>query len=138
MATLSNGVINFVKRNPIGSFWIGLIAAFYIFLGVDSVLHPQTAQQQQAAVAAEQFAATAQLEDANQKKYLCRLTSICSRFATVRQECATAGSFNTCVRVKLGDEDADLTGSCTNDGKLAFTPDKSPNGIECWVRNHLN
>jgi hypothetical protein len=68
---------------------------------------------------------------AEEKRALCRLKSICKQYGQVRQECATAGSFQTCVRVKMGDENADMIESCTSDGHIAYTPSE-PGAVDCF------
>jgi hypothetical protein len=66
---------------------------------------------------------------------LCHLRTVCTTFSSVRQDCATAGSFETCVAVKMGDADKDLTSSCTNDGNIAMPPDRMPQPTECWLES---
>ena len=66
-----------------------------------------------------------------EKKYLCRLKTVCKTYATVRQDCATAGNFNNCINVKMGDDDAAMTGSCSNDGKPLYPQAKVPDNLEC-------
>ena len=64
---------------------------------------------------------------------MCRVKAVCERFAAVRQECATAGNFENCVSVKLGDA-ASMIGECTNDGMVATPyPDTVPSAVECWL-----
>ena len=65
---------------------------------------------------------------------LCHQKAVCKKFAEVRQECATAGSFDTCVTIKLGDADAATINACTNDGEMAYVPKEMPDTIGCWVR----
>lgn len=63
-------------------------------------------------------------------KYKCKLKDLCPNYAKVRQDCATAGSFEKCVSVRLGDDDA-LAASmqCTNDGHLNGVD--APGFLEC-------
>src|SRR5690348_226772 len=63
--------------------------------------------------AARQRLAEMESENAAQYAALCHLRSVCKTYSAVRQDCATAGSFGTCVTVKMGDSDKDLVGSCT-------------------------
>jgi hypothetical protein len=44
-----------------------------------------------------------QLNDAK-KLALCHQAAACKKYSKVRQECATAGSFKTCLRIKMGDD----------------------------------
>jgi hypothetical protein len=105
---------------------------------------PQTAQKlraweaeqaarevQRAADVAEQEAA--QKATSEQDRYLCHLESVCENYSTVRQDCATAGNFDNCVKVKMGDDDVPLIDSCTNDGKLAYPPEKMPSSLLCFI-----
>jgi hypothetical protein len=65
--------------------------------------------------------------------YMCRVKRACERYGTVRQECATAGDFNNCISVKMGN-DADKVGQCVNDGSVALlSTDQMPNAVECFV-----
>ena len=80
---------------------------------------------------------TRETERIERTKVLCKLGSICSRYGAVRQECATAGNFNNCVRVKMGDADSSQIDNCTQDGKLAYvSPDGTPNLVECFLVAH--
>lgn len=73
------------------------------------------------------------LEEHNQQiRGLCRLKDICAQFSKVRQECATAGSFNNCISVKMGDERYGDVGSCTNNGNIgSVAPENVPSRLEC-------
>lgn len=68
---------------------------------------------------------------------LCHEQAVCEKFGAVRQECATAGNFQNCINVKMGDEDAGLTDMCSTDGKLAYLPPDMPNWLNCFGRNKL-
>ena len=66
-------------------------------------------------------------------RYLCRVAAACRKYTGVREECATAGSFKICVRIKMGD-DADLLDICMGeDGapRTAMLPG-TPNRVECF------
>lgn len=63
---------------------------------------------------------------------LCRQKSICTQYGQVRQECAIAGSFQTCVRVRMGDDNDAAAANCTNDGHVAFAS-KEPNAVDCFL-----
>jgi hypothetical protein len=68
------------------------------------------------------------------KRELCRAAAVCKKYDTVRLECATAGSFKTCLRVKMGD-DAVFANSCNgyNEGGPALPPlVGTPNIVECF------
>jgi len=42
--------------------------------------------------------------DGATKLALCRQAAACKRYSEVREQCATAGSFKTCARIKMGDD----------------------------------
>ncbi|WP_448955734.1 hypothetical protein [Labrys neptuniae] len=83
----------------------------------------------------------AQVEDAHKKqkaasemafqdklKNICPAEFACSTYAKTRQDCATAGDFNNCVRIKMG-ADYGLTSWCTDDGNVTV-PDP-PTYMQC-------
>jgi len=63
-------------------------------------------------------------------KELCRTKDLCTRYAMSRQECATAGNFDLCLNVKMGDDVANISG-CTNQGKLKSEPPDMPGWLTC-------
>jgi hypothetical protein len=68
------------------------------------------------------------------KQYLCLLAAACKKYDDVRLECATAGSFKTCLRVKMG-SDADFSGMCSGSvegGPALPRPPETPNIVECF------
>jgi hypothetical protein len=69
------------------------------------------------------------------KRYLCLAAAACRKYDTVRLECATAGSFKTCLRIKMGD-DANYIDACSlSDGAPALPPPPdTPNALECFFR----
>jgi hypothetical protein len=62
------------------------------------------------------------------RRYLCRVAAACRKYDEVRVECATAGTFKTCMRIKMG-EDAGLYGS--DDGAPAILPPGTPSRLDC-------
>ncbi|QAY95097.1 hypothetical protein CWB41_04610 [Methylovirgula ligni] len=64
----------------------------------------------------------------------CRQVALCREYAQARQDCAVAGDFDTCVTVKIADDDVgdvDME-KCNNDGSLRFTSaPNSPSELEC-------
>ena len=62
---------------------------------------------------------------------LCHTNSVCLKFSDARLSCATAGNFNNCVSVKMGDSDYALTGQCNNDGSMKFDKDLVPSELQC-------
>ena len=68
------------------------------------------------------------------KQYLCLSAKACKKYDEVRLECATAGSFKTCLRVKMG-SDADFSGMCSGfveGGPALPRPPETPNIVECF------
>jgi hypothetical protein len=59
---------------------------------------------------------------------VCRHIATCAAYGRARQACATAGSFDTCMSVKLGT--VPLT--CTDEGKLHWPPAELPDAVRCW------
>jgi hypothetical protein len=70
-------------------------------------------------------------------KHLCKAIAECSDYANARQACATAGNFDTCMTVKLGQ----VPEHCSNDGKLLVTfcdgcgPARLPNAFQCVMND---
>jgi hypothetical protein len=101
----------------------------------------EAAERNAFAALSERIEATRRAEQQNREterrertKMFCKLESVCSRYGEVRQECATAGNFDNCIRVKMGDAHSSEIESCTNDGKLAYvSQDESPNRVECFL-----
>jgi hypothetical protein len=68
-----------------------------------------------------------------QNAALCRQKSICKQYGQVRQECAIAGSFQTCVRIRMGDDKTDeAAANCTSDGHVAIAS-REPNAVDCFL-----
>jgi hypothetical protein len=137
----------FVRRQPVATVLLTALFGYWVWLGVHRLTEtPEEAraeamvdaqiQQERAQQAAIRDAERAQqtAEQATKRKQdraLCRVKSICEEYAHVRQECATAGNFQTCVRVKMGDENFEEVGSCTNDGHIAYLP-AEPGAVDCF------
>jgi hypothetical protein len=69
-------------------------------------------------------------------KTYCQTINVCKKYGTVRQECATAGSFKNCINVKMGDS-ASYSGlemDCNNDGTIRWQPTDAPSMFECFFR----
>jgi hypothetical protein len=64
---------------------------------------------------------------------LCKAQTVCRRYAKARQECAIAGDFALCVRVKMGE---DLVLDCQDDGVLKS--EARPTAAECLLWDTLS
>lgn len=60
---------------------------------------------------------------------------MCAKYGSARQECATAGNFDHCIAVKMGDIGVNDIDWCSNDGSLAEPPNDMPSRLECAVFN---
>jgi hypothetical protein len=69
------------------------------------------------------------------KKSLCLAAAACKKYDAVRLECATAGNFRTCLRIKMG-EDASYIDVCSNGEGAPALPSspETPNDFECFFR----
>jgi hypothetical protein len=73
------------------------------------------------------------------EKYLCRKAAACKKYDQVRLECATAGNFRTCLRVKMG-ESVSYIDLCSgyDEGAPAIGPDpKTPDFVRCFILNNF-
>ena len=116
-----------IKRHPI----FAVVLIFFSWAIYQSIMNPPpkppletpgTPEQIQARLinrhrAAEMQAANQQraAAAAQRNRQLCMYEVICEKYGKVRQECATAGNFNTCIEVKMGNQSG-LLYYCTNDG----------------------
>jgi hypothetical protein len=134
-------VINFFGKLllVVAVFMTG-VAAIALFESVMNVHQPTPLERElQQKAASGDVSAKHDLQELKaqidaQRTQFCHLKAICKTFATARQECATAGNFNTCMNIKMGESDYALIGSCTDDGAIAFPPDEMPRALECWFR----
>jgi hypothetical protein len=62
--------------------------------------------------------------------YWCSLAVVCSKYAEVRDQCAVAGDFTNCLRVKLKD-DWNRIDQCADGGKLIDPPANMPDTFQC-------
>jgi hypothetical protein len=53
---------------------------------------------------AEQWAENAKSQDGVDRVHLCLLAEACQRYSDARLQCATAGNFETCLRIKMDDD----------------------------------
>jgi len=119
--------------------FIAVPVSLIIFGYIDSTfIHPPTPEQiraEQARQARENEIAAQRHQHREYLESMCWQQKVCKEYAHVRQECATAGNFDTCVGVKMGDEDGNTVDQCTHDGKLAYPPPDMLDGLECWEVN---
>jgi hypothetical protein len=129
-------------RDPLRVFWflfaIVVVAGTAIFRNPPPPLTPEQqaamqATQQHSAERAEQKRAR-EAEVREQKARLCRWAVRCRQYDAARLECATAGDFNMCVKIKMGNE-ADYIGACSGfkEGAPAINPSpETPTLFECF------
>ena len=70
-------------------------------------------------------------------RYLCRKMAACSKYDRVRVDCATAGSIDTCLRIKMGDDfrDVETCGVDYEGGPAALLDPRTPNALRCFFLN---
>lgn len=112
------------------AFWIfaiGVLAA-WPFLPKDVPSQAEIQAQQAMDAAAQERRA----EAADHMRYLCQLPSMCAEYGRARQECATAGSYDRCMTIKMDGAYLSLAQSeCTNDGDVAAPPSNMPSALTC-------
>lgn len=70
------------------------------------------------------------------KLSLCYEAAACKKYSQVREECSTAENFDTCLRIKMGD-DAMYGDLCTGGdvgGPALGTLPQTPNRVDCFFR----
>jgi hypothetical protein len=144
MTKFGRYLLAFAEKHPLAAFLI-VITLLLAPTTVHQIRHPPTADEiktykenlienQQKETAAHQIEQHKFLLE----KYTCRQIEACEKYADVRQQCATAGDFGNCIKVKMGDESAQLIGGCTNDGKSLIPKEDVPNPLRCWVLNNVD
>jgi hypothetical protein len=131
------------KPNRAGCWIIlGLFAAVSVVPLVHDAIYPPkppTPGDIQAGKAALEAVQEAQIRAKDARALgtaLCQQKMICAKLPDIRQECATAGNFDNCIKVKIGDEDYSSVAYCNHGGDLAYTPENMPSPLVCWMRNH--
>lgn len=132
------GVAVFAKRRPVVALLVALYGGFIVWGFIDRLIPPQQTQAREMAdgqTASEPNAANERAEAERtarreRNRLLCKVKSICEQYGQVRQECATAGNFKNCIRVKMGDEKFAETGSCTDDGHMDAPSE--PGAVDCF------
>lgn len=129
-----NKVTSFLGRAV--AIMIGIVPLALLVLGIWAVWTspPPTPAQQMARQQSEAAEQAARRERDEFKRLLCRVAAACKKYSEARLECATAGNFKTCLRIKMG-TDASYTGVCSgyDDGAPAvpLSPE-TPNAVECF------
>jgi hypothetical protein len=70
------------------------------------------------------------------KSQLCRVAAACKKYDQARLDCATAGNFKTCLRIKMG-HDEDFISACSGyvEGAPAVPLSvETPNSVNCFFR----
>jgi len=114
---------------PFGMF---ALVIWLVWTSGPSTPAEQAAEAERQAKVKEQ---NAKLEE--QKDFLCRAAAACKKYSEARSQCAVAGNFKTCLRLKMGD-DASYSGMCSGyeDGAAAVPlPPETPNAVDCFFRN---
>jgi hypothetical protein len=108
----------------------GVLAGFFILRGIGMDLFP-TNETGKVAEATQAYP-TPEI-----KRYLCRAASACRNYDRVRLECATAGHFKTCLRIKMGNEAqyADLCSGFKEGAPAEPRPKETPNFVQCFFLN---
>jgi len=78
-----------------------------------------------------------QAQEAEQawRNAVCKQEKTCKRYATVRQECAVAGDFKNCIRVKMSEDYSSISQYCTDDGEsILGWATNTPSTVECFFR----
>ena len=120
--------------------WLGLILALSaVAIWLDRTKPPPNPDELRAQQAAQQVAQRrreAEVHHEEMERYLCRVASACKKYSDVRLECATAGNFKTCLRIKMGD-DASYSDICSGyyEGApvVPLSPE-TPNAVVCYFR----
>ena len=72
-------------------------------------------------------------------KAYCEAEKICEMYTSLRQTCATAGNYYSCMDIKLGTKKLyDSASMCTKNGDVALLIDKIPSPTECWLNSFIN
>ena len=108
------------KRDFTGIVWTGIAAFVVGFELLDIFVLDKTPDQ------VKEITTTANL---------CRWENVCSDYPKTRDVCATAGSFDKCMSIKLGTrDDYDTAQSvCTNDGGMKMPSSKLPGWTQCLI-----
>jgi hypothetical protein len=75
-------------------------------------------------------------KDDGHKLALCHQAAACNKYSKVREECATAGNFKTCLRVRMGADElwSDICNGYIEGGPALPLPPKPPGRVDCFFR----
>jgi hypothetical protein len=124
------------KRHKVFSVFVTIFTVYMLVAMAWVALHPpppKTPEQHRLRREALLGDIILRAEETQRKRSVCHDEWVCTQYGSARQECATAGNFDNCISVKMGDQDAALTGMCTNDGELQDPPTHLPNVVECLL-----
>lgn len=122
-----------------GAFFLPLLG-FIALLVVYNIANPpppetpKTAAQlklEQEQTAQREARAKADQQSQDHLANLCKWVDLCREFGDARQACATAGDFQNCLNVKLGDNAWVIGDNCSNDGSLINPQNDTPSRLEC-------
>ena len=113
----AKAILHFAGRHRTPFIFFGIILVVWGLQMVVPPPAPETPEQIQARKAAQLAQAKAQAAATARQRALCNQQTICTKFATARQECATAGNYKNCVDIKMGTDAMDLY-PCMNDGRV--------------------
>jgi hypothetical protein len=71
----------------------------------------------------------------NQSRLLCKEAATCKKYSGAQLECATAGNFKTCLRIKMGDDAYNYANLCSGGdigGPVQPLPADTPNALQCF------
>jgi hypothetical protein len=119
----------------VGRFWFFLLIALCIGLALTA--SPPTPAE--LAAQRERDARDVQIKQAEKqreqiKRFLCLEAKACKKYSEARLECATAGNFKTCLRIKMG-EDSSYSDMCSGydvGAPAVPLPRETPNAVECF------
>jgi hypothetical protein len=122
-----------VRRWLPGAIFLAVIGGS-IWAAMGPPLTPAEQAQQALRSAARQQQEQLDLEI---EKYLCRKMAACRKYDQARLQCAAAGNFKNCLRIKL-DNDLSLVDPCggNDEGRPAASLDpRTPNALRCFFLN---
>jgi hypothetical protein len=121
----------FWKREPLTVLVVLLVLGILVW----GALRPtETAEEAQARFESQRRQYAESKAAKENTKLLCTLKDTCEKYGTARQQCATAGSFQNCVRVKMGSINYEVVDRCTEDGKPSGIPaSEIPDPLNCFL-----